>query len=168
MLYECGRHGDPRTTKFVCFNNHLGRIAYSLPIEWCQTLTLSSRQRAARTFLAHQQTFITSVINYVQGMTGGMEEDRKALRELWQSQMGEIDDEEEDEEEETFDPFCWLRQDVWAEAEDRTMHIKKKRQTAKVNILGEPIGITLRLTMVCFFVHARMIRSLIHTLFPGL
>ncbi|KAF8589963.1 hypothetical protein K439DRAFT_1628171 [Ramaria rubella] len=111
--------------------------------EWCQTLTVSSRQRSARTFLTHLQSFIASVRSYVQGITEVKEEDRKALREQWETQMEE-DDEDENEVDEIFDPFSWLRHDAWNEAEDGTFLAKKK--TPKVNMLGEPIGITPLLT----------------------
>ncbi|KAF8531170.1 hypothetical protein JB92DRAFT_3105602 [Gautieria morchelliformis] len=113
--------------------------------EWCQSLTVSSRERAARTFLAHLHTFIASVMSYVKGITEVKETDRVALREMWQSQM-EDNEEDDGEEEDMIDPFAWLRQDAWNMAEDGTFHAKKKSQTHKVNILGEPIGIIPRLT----------------------
>jgi hypothetical protein len=85
-------------------------------------------------------------MSYVKGITEVKEADRVALRELWQSQME--DNEDDEEEEDMLDPFARLRQDAWTEAEDGTFHVKKKSQTHKVNILGEPIGIVPRLNKV--------------------
>jgi hypothetical protein len=91
-------------------------------------------------------------MSYVKGITEVKEADRVALRELWQSQMEDNEDDEEEEDMRTdrdmLDPFAWLRQDAWTEAEDGTFHVKKKSQTHKVNILGEPIGIVPRLNKV--------------------
>ena len=164
MLYKCGGHGDPRVTKFVRLNSPPGSAANSVLIEWCQTLTVSSRQRAARTFLARLQTFITSGINYVQGIAEVKEEDCKALCNLWKSQLEE---EEEDDETDAFDPFSWLRQDAWNEDMNGTF-CAKKSQTAKVNILGEPIGIIPRLTKVLLLCSRLICLLTIRALSPGL
>ncbi|CAL1702209.1 unnamed protein product [Somion occarium] len=55
--------------------------------EWCHTLTVSSRERAARNFLTHLKTFANSVRSYFQGIGDVTVGDRETLREKWESSM---------------------------------------------------------------------------------
>ncbi|KAL6302427.1 hypothetical protein BKA93DRAFT_737025 [Sparassis latifolia] len=53
--------------------------------EWCHQLTVSSRERAARNFLAHLRTFVDSVRTYVQDSGDVTASDREAMRAKWES-----------------------------------------------------------------------------------
>lgn len=62
--------------------------------EWCHHLTVSSRERAARAFLTHLKAFATQVKSYVQGIGDVTAADREALREKWESNIGDEDDDD--------------------------------------------------------------------------
>ncbi|KAI0079668.1 hypothetical protein K474DRAFT_1683062 [Panus rudis PR-1116 ss-1] len=59
--------------------------------EWCHTLTISSRERAARNFLTHLKTFANSIRTYVQGIGDVTIADRESLRAKWESTLPEDD-----------------------------------------------------------------------------
>src|SRR5271170_6191908 len=54
--------GDPS-----CFSNVKDTGIPDLQ-QWCHSLTVSSRERAARNFLSHLKTFATSIQTYVKGI----------------------------------------------------------------------------------------------------
>ncbi|KIJ27411.1 hypothetical protein M422DRAFT_271395 [Sphaerobolus stellatus SS14] len=109
--------------------------------DWCRHLTVASRQRAVRNFLAHLQGFVNSVRNYVEGITLVKEEDRHALRDLWESQSP--DDESNSDEEGSMDAAFWL-QAVCNQLEDGIFTTKKVKPVRR-NIMGQVIGIIPRL-----------------------
>jgi hypothetical protein len=83
--------GDP-----TCFSNIKDTGIPDLQ-KWCQTLTVSSRERAARNFLAHLKTFATTVKTYVQGVGDVTVDERESLRDKWESgpmddMLGDMDD----------------------------------------------------------------------------
>ncbi|KZT24461.1 hypothetical protein NEOLEDRAFT_1134832 [Neolentinus lepideus HHB14362 ss-1] len=71
--------GDPS-----CFSNVEDTGVPALQ-QWCHTLTISSRERAARNFLVHLKTFANAVRTYMEGIGEITETDRVALREKWES-----------------------------------------------------------------------------------
>lgn len=77
------------------------------------------------------------------------EEDRKALREQWESVLEQKVEDGSDDPGDPYDPFSWLRQESWNESEGGMFHAKKKTQAAKLDIYGQPIGVIPRLTRVC-------------------
>lgn len=93
--------GDP-----TCFTNAEDTGIPALQ-EWCHQLTLSSRERLNKAFLAHLQTFSVSVRSYVEGIRGVTTEDRNALRAQWETGEMEMPDEESDDEAND-DPFMDL------------------------------------------------------------
>ncbi|KAJ6614316.1 hypothetical protein B0H10DRAFT_2045676 [Mycena sp. CBHHK59/15] len=103
---------------------------------WCHSLTISSRERAARNFIAHTFTFATGVKQYVAGIGDVTAADREALRERWESGEQEVDPAEQLDDE---DPFAAI---LGGGASLYTM----TGSVPKVDRYGEPIGITPRLT----------------------
>jgi len=79
VLGQVKGDGEP-----TCFSNAKDTGIPDLQ-QWCHQLTVSSRERAARNFLAHLKTFTTSVQSYVQGIGDVTAVDREALREKWES-----------------------------------------------------------------------------------
>ncbi|TFK55750.1 hypothetical protein OE88DRAFT_1804556 [Heliocybe sulcata] len=71
--------GDP-----ACFSN-VEDTGVPAVQQWCHTLTISSRERAARNFLTHLKTFANAVRSYVEGIGEVTEIDRATLREKWES-----------------------------------------------------------------------------------
>lgn len=71
--------GDP-----TCFTNPADTGIPELQ-DWCHELTLASRQRSARLFLAHLKTFANSVMSYVAGIGDTTVADREQLRSRWES-----------------------------------------------------------------------------------
>ncbi|KAG8902264.1 hypothetical protein FRC00_014089, partial [Tulasnella sp. 408] len=53
--------------------------------EWCHSLTISSRERTARSFLQKLKTFAASVQSYLDDMNNVSEVDRAQLRQRWAS-----------------------------------------------------------------------------------
>ncbi|TFY80874.1 hypothetical protein EWM64_g3143, partial [Hericium alpestre] len=93
--------GDGEPT---CFSNvdHTGIPELQ---DWCHSLTVSSRERAARGFLTHLKTFANSVKQYIECAGEVTESDRAALKAKWESGFTEEEvntdfDPEEDEDEE--------------------------------------------------------------------
>ena len=76
--------GDGEPT---CFSNAKDTGIPELQ-QWCRQLTLSPRERAARNFLAHLTTFLTSVQSHVRGIEDVAAVDREALRTKWEARNG--------------------------------------------------------------------------------
>ncbi|KDQ65115.1 hypothetical protein JAAARDRAFT_188367 [Jaapia argillacea MUCL 33604] len=124
--------GDP-----TCFSSveHTGVPELQ---KWCQTLTVSSRERAARSFLNHLKTFANSVRTYVEGIGEVTETDREALREKWESTPQDDDDDAQ------------IGGPGWASSDDFDIPgfgamNQPERAAPKVDAYGEPIGVTPRL-----------------------
>ncbi|KAJ7498992.1 hypothetical protein FB451DRAFT_1347396 [Mycena latifolia] len=103
--------------------------------KWCHSLTKSSRERAARNFLAQLVTFATGVKQYVAGIGDVTAADRESLRAMWESgeqevgPAGVLDDE---------DPFAAI---LGGGGGLYTM----TKAVPKVDRYGNAIGITPRL-----------------------
>lgn len=78
---KCQVKGDGEPS---CFSNVKDTGIPDLQ-QWCHQLTISSRERAARNFLAHLKTFGNSVKSYVEGIGDVTAADRETLREKWES-----------------------------------------------------------------------------------
>ncbi|TBU32140.1 hypothetical protein BD311DRAFT_775680 [Dichomitus squalens] len=106
--------------------------------QWCHQLTVSSRSRAARNFLNHLTTFAKTVRVFLQGVGEVTEADRLAMKEQWESDMLDPEDE---------DPY--YDDDLMASSDDyrhlmQDMNLYTLKQT-KVDRNGEPVGVTPRL-----------------------
>ena len=122
--------------------------------QWCHSLTVSSRERAAKNFLTHLKTFANSVCTYVQGIGDVTVADREALREKWESSMPDDNSDEND----------WALDDPLGMGMDYNMPglnlagladqilggslYKMAEKAPKVDKYGEPIGVTPRLIRV--------------------
>lgn len=122
--------------------------------EWCHTLTVSSRERAARNFLNHLKTFANSVRSYVSDSGKITAADRLALREKFESAQ-------EDDEDDDMDGMMYGG--GWASSDDAMLDgldpyalaglphadlYSMNKPAPKVDARGEAIGITPRLTRV--------------------
>ena len=122
--------------------------------EWCHTLTVSSRERAARNFLIHLKTFANSVRSYVSDNGEITAADRLALREKFESAPQDDEDDEED---------GMMYGGGWASSDDPILGgldpyalaglphadlYSMNRPAPKVDTRGEAIGIMPRLTRV--------------------
>ncbi|KAJ6599136.1 hypothetical protein DFH09DRAFT_1130225 [Mycena vulgaris] len=116
----------------VCFSNVQDTGIPDLQ-KWCHSLTKSSRERAARNFLAQLATFATGVNQYVAGIGDVTVADRESLRAMWESGDQEVGSAGELED----DPFAA----ILGGGELYTM----TRSVPKVDRYGEAIGITPRL-----------------------
>ncbi|KAJ7700013.1 hypothetical protein B0H17DRAFT_274436 [Mycena rosella] len=103
--------------------------------KWCHSLTKSSRERAARNFLAQLATFATSVKQYVAGIGNVTAADRESLRSRWESGEQEVDPGPELDEE---DPFAAIL------GGGRGLYTINQ-SAPKVDRYGNAIGITPRL-----------------------
>jgi hypothetical protein len=142
--------GDPS-----CFSNVQDTGIPDLQ-SWCHKLTVSSRERAARNFLSHINTFATSIETYVRGIGDVTVSDREALREKWESSATgnpddlEMDDDDEDpygvryDDSDPLDPFVALL----GGGLDGALYSLNKRPAVKVDAYGEPVGVTPCLTKV--------------------
>jgi hypothetical protein len=105
--------------------------------EWCKHLTVSSRERTAKSFLQTTRVFVQSILSYVEGLEGISDTDREALRRQWQTPPGQDSDDSEDD-----DPYAWIR----AEDGDGLFAAKKPANTFPVkDSRGNLIGIYPRL-----------------------
>ncbi|KAG6857364.1 hypothetical protein H0H87_005667 [Tephrocybe sp. NHM501043] len=102
--------GDGEPT---CFSNARDTGIPQLQ-KWCHQLTISSRERTARNFLAHLKTFTTSVQSYVQGIGDVTVADREDLRQKWES--GNAKDDHDDEHEHSDDGYGKFG--VWPNSDD--------------------------------------------------
>ncbi|KAG9018995.1 hypothetical protein FRB90_007375 [Tulasnella sp. 427] len=71
--------GDP-----TCFSDTVDTQIPALQ-EWCHSLTISSRERTARSFLNKLKTFAAAVQSYLDDMNNVSEIDRAQLRQRWAS-----------------------------------------------------------------------------------
>lgn len=120
--------------------------------EWCHKLTVSSRERAARNFLAHLKAFANSVQAYVRGIGDVTVADRTLLREKWESSQPTDDDEAELNGWHSSDPYDLPELADLANGLVNGLYTMNKKPAPKVDQYGEPIGVTPRLTKVCVFV----------------
>lgn len=93
---------------------------------------MSSRERAARTFLTSLKTFAKSVKFYIESGNDVTAVDREILREKWETSF--VDDEDDDDEPEM---------DVYG-------YPVVKEKELKCDEFGQPIGVTARLVKVMF------------------
>lgn len=121
----------------ACFSN-IDDTGIPALQEWCHALTLSSRERSARTFLAHLQTFSVSIQTYVNGISGVTATDREALRSKWESTDEELDQD---------DQFQLDDDDPYAAILGGGLY-SMKETAPKVDAYGEAVGITPRLVKV--------------------
>ncbi|KAI0320228.1 hypothetical protein OF83DRAFT_1215368 [Amylostereum chailletii] len=127
---------------------------------WCHSLTISSRERAARTFMTHLKTFANSVKQYIENAGEITESDRAALKEKWESGYIEDeyddDDDEDDEDDEDEDSeegggFAGLYQMGRGRGYNLDFNMLRigmpamKTNTPKVDAYGQPVGIVPRL-----------------------
>lgn len=91
----------------TCFTNVNDTGIPSLQ-QWCRDLTVSSRERAARTFLKSIKTFAKSIQQYVEAGKEVTQQDRELLREKWETSLvdavdeEDLDDEDGDEDEDGY------------------------------------------------------------------
>ncbi len=111
--------------------------------KWCHQLTISSRERAVRTFFAHLKTFAQSVQTYVKGVGDVTAIDREALREKWESRGFNEQPRHGTQDEE--DPLAAILGGLGA---DLGLGLYNK-PAAKVDPYGQPTGVTPRLCTVC-------------------
>ncbi|KAF8076309.1 hypothetical protein FPV67DRAFT_1664591 [Lyophyllum atratum] len=125
--------------------------------QWCHQLTVSSRERAARNFLAHLKTFTTSVQSYVRGIGDVTVVDRNALREKWESDnLDKGYDDDDDSEDDRYgpwanssddDPFAAILGGLGGSLGAELYSVHKAKPTPKVDAYGQPVGITPRLAL---------------------
>lgn len=147
--------------------------------KWCHHLTVSSRERAARTFLTHLKSFANSVKLYVAGIGDVTIADREALREKWESDMVQDDPDSDFASDSDEDNPLNVFDEGWASSDDPydlptlnnmlnsgglyTMKAKTNIKPPKVDQRGDPIGITPRLVKVKAFGQGLPITFLIHS-----
>lgn len=105
--------------------------------EWCHNLTISSRSRAARSFLTHLTTFAKNVRMFLQGIGDVTEEDRLAMKDLWESDVAEGPD--------VYQGFA--SSDPGFDMDDPFTGLHTIKQS-KIGPDGKPIGVTPRLVEV--------------------
>ncbi|KAL5530325.1 hypothetical protein ACEPAF_6582 [Sanghuangporus sanghuang] len=80
--------------------------------KWCHSLTISSRERAARNFRNQLRVFATSIKSYIDSFAMVSEADKEALRQKWQSAHDEVlytmDEYEDDESDNESDGYDWV------------------------------------------------------------
>ncbi|KAK0468295.1 uncharacterized protein EV420DRAFT_1473993 [Desarmillaria tabescens] len=140
-VFTCSSRDYVRLTKQVegdggptCFSN-VDDTGIPALQKWCHALTLSSRERSARNFLAHLQTFSVSIQTYVNGISGVTATDREALRSKWQSTEVDLDQD---------DRFQLDDDDPYAAILGGGLY-SMKETAPKVDAYGEAVGITPRL-----------------------
>jgi hypothetical protein len=159
--------GDGEPT---CFS-HVNDTGIPALQKWCHTLTGSSRERAARSFLTHLKTFANSVRQYVECAGEVTEADRSALKDKWESEFEDTDAdveydgfedgsdgfEDDSDEDDPFQNIFRLDDNYRNAPPVRSKHIDSlagrtlytlPTNAPKVDAWGEPIGITPRLNKV--------------------
>jgi hypothetical protein len=126
--------------------------------QWCHQLTISSRERTAKNFLAHLKTFATSVQSYVQGIGDVTAADRGALREKWESSGLHNADNGESESE-------WKMADLGGDSFEAILGrlggglgaelYALNQPTPKVDPYGQPVGVAPRLALVSISFESR-------------
>ncbi|KAL5527490.1 hypothetical protein ACEPAG_6281 [Sanghuangporus baumii] len=80
--------------------------------KWCHSLTINSRERAARNFRNQLRIFATSIKSYIFSFAMVSEADREALRQKWESAHDEVlctmDDYEDDESDDESNGYDWV------------------------------------------------------------
>ncbi|KAF8913833.1 hypothetical protein CPB84DRAFT_1757667 [Gymnopilus junonius] len=125
--------------------------------KWCHQLTISSRERSARTFLTHIKAFAQSIQSYVQGIGDVTAIDRESLREKWESR-GFDDAPEFHGGDENVDPLDSILGGLGAGLGAGLYTVNKP--APKVDVLGQPAGITPRLCTE----FARLVDDCVHDL----
>ena len=137
--------GDGKPT---CFSNIADTGIPDLQ-KWCHQLTIASRERAARTFMAHLKAFTVSIDSYVQGIGDVTAMDREALRAKWESHdFGQPNPYDANPLEDPLDTILGgLVGNFGADL------YSMNKPVPKVDPYGQPTGITPRLCMVriCIF-----------------
>ncbi|KAG6894378.1 hypothetical protein C0992_006392 [Termitomyces sp. T32_za158] len=143
--------GDP-----TCFTNAKDTGIPDLQ-QWCQQLTISSRQRSTRSFLAQLKTFATSVQSYFQGIGDVTTEDRENLRRKWESsgilRNDHVDEHGKDGEYNAWfniddsNPFAAIFDELGNRLGAALDSMNKLKPVPKVNEYGHP-GIAPRLALV--------------------
>lgn len=123
--------------------------------QWCHKLTISSRERAARTFMTHLKAFAQSVQSYVQGIGNVTTIDRETLREKWESRGFD----EPGQYTATEDPLDAILGGLGAGI-GVGLYTMNKPAPPKVDPYGQPTGVTPRLCTE----FARMVDSCVHDL----
>ncbi|KAF8974240.1 hypothetical protein BDZ97DRAFT_1945601 [Flammula alnicola] len=123
--------------------------------KWCHQLTISSRERAARTFMMHIKAFAQSIQSYVQGIGDVTAVDREALREKWESQGF---DQGEEYGAASEDPLDAILGGLGAGLGAGLYTMNKP--VAKVDVYGQPTGVTPRLCTE----FAKMVDGCVHDL----
>ncbi|KAL5508154.1 hypothetical protein ACEPAH_5772 [Sanghuangporus vaninii] len=80
--------------------------------KWCHSLTINSRERAARNFRNQLRVFTTSIKSYIDSFAMVSGADREALRQKWESAHDEalytMDDYEDDGRDDESDGYDWV------------------------------------------------------------
>ncbi|KAF7301325.1 hypothetical protein MIND_00697600 [Mycena indigotica] len=124
--------GDP-----TCFTN-ADDTGIPAVQSWVTSLTVSSREQAARNFLTQLETFAKDVRSFADENVSVTPADRDALRNKWESGMQEQPDLDDQDEED--DPFAA----VLGGYTGPKLHTMPEL-LPKVDRFGQPIGITPRL-----------------------
>ncbi|KAI0049607.1 hypothetical protein FA95DRAFT_1556704 [Auriscalpium vulgare] len=144
--------GDGEPT---CFSNVKDTGIPALQ-EWCHTLTISSRERAARNFHEHLKTFANSVKQYIEVARDVTEADRATLKGKWESGYIEDHDDEDDpmddEDDDDDIPGYAYGKDIFNMDmlrgiinTGKGLYGMPPSRAPKVDAYGEPVGITPRL-----------------------
>lgn len=130
--------GDP-----VCFSDVKDTGIPALQ-DWCQGLTVKSRERSARLFLNSIKTFAASVQSYLRAGEGVTAADRQVLRDLYETSLTEdaidMDDDDEGDEEVEFDEYGYPI--------PRAFNAAPKINGLKRDRDGNVVGITAQLATV--------------------
>jgi hypothetical protein len=105
--------------------------------EWCQYLTVASRERTAKSFLETTKVFLKSILSYVEGLEGISDRDREVLRRKWQTPHVQDTESEDDEG----DPYAWIQ----ADDGDGSFAASKPAKVPVKDSKGNLIGICARL-----------------------
>ncbi|KAG6820103.1 hypothetical protein H0H93_005415 [Arthromyces matolae] len=141
--------GDGEPT---CFSNAKDTGIPALQ-QWCHQLTVSSRERSARNFLAHLKTFATSIQSYVLGIGEVTVADREDLRKKWES-SGNFTINNEDDEDGGYggwessddpDPYAAIFGDLGGNLGAALYSMNRPKPAPKVDEYGHPVGIAPRL-----------------------
>jgi hypothetical protein len=138
VLEQVKGDGEPS-----CFSNITDTGIPDLQ-QWCHKLTISSRERAARTFMMHLKAFAQSVQSYVKGIGDVTTIDRESLREKWESRG--FDEAEQYPANE--DPLDAILGGLGAGI-GVGLYSMNKPAPPKVDPYGQPTGVTPRLCTVC-------------------
>lgn len=96
--------------------------------KWCKKLTVTSRQRTAKSFLETIRVFAQSILSYVDGLEGISEVERESMRRKWQTPEESSSDEEDD-------PYAWIGK-PWNEDGLLNQRAKSPPRDATGNLIG--------------------------------